>query len=74
MRYAAVLSLVILTACGPDKFAHVGAGFIIGGAVTEATDDPGLGCGAAIIAGLFREAFGVFDPLDIVATLAGGCL
>lgn len=72
MTRLAILALLLLPAC--DKAAHLGAGFIIGGAVTEATDSRALGCAASIIAGVAREAFGVFDPLDIIATVAGGCL
>lgn len=72
MTRLALLALLLLPAC--DKAAHYGAGFIISGGVTEATDSRALGCVASIIVGAAREAFGVFDPLDIIATVTGGCL
>jgi len=72
MKYAVILILLLLPSC--DKAAHLGAGFIISGAATEITDDRAMGCAASIIAGIAKEAFGVFDPLDIVATVVGGCL
>lgn len=72
MSRLVILALLLLPAC--DKAAHLGAGFIISGGVTDATDSRALGCVASIIAGVAKEAFGVFDPMDIIATVAGGCL
>lgn len=73
MTRLAILALLLLPAC--DKAAHYGAGFIIGGAVTEATDSRALGCAAAIIVGAAKEAVDVVpDPVDFAATVAGGCL
>lgn len=73
MTRLAILALLLLPTC--DKVAHLGAGFIIGGAVTEATESRPLGCLASIIVGAAKEAIGgVPDPLDFVATAAGGCL
>lgn len=72
MKYAVLVLLLLLPAC--DKAAHLGAGFIISGGTTEVTGDRSMGCAASIVAGVAKEAFGVFDPLDIIATVVGGCL
>jgi hypothetical protein len=73
MKYLILASLIFLVGC--DKALHYGVGLGISTAVTSATKSPELGCAAAVVAGLAKEAVDfVPDPFDFVATAAGGCI
>lgn len=72
MRSAALLSLLLLAGC--DKAIHFGAGFAISGVVTDITGSRPMGCVAAVVAGIAKEAIDFIpDPFDLAATIAGGC-
>lgn len=73
MRSAALAALLLLPAC--DKVFHFGAGFAVSGFVTEVTQSRPMGCAAAVVVGLAKEAVDFIpDPFDLAATIAGGCI
>lgn len=72
MKYVVLIALLLLPAC--DKGAHLAAGFTIGAFVAEVTKSEPLGCIAAIVIGAVKEAVDIIpDPIDFLATVAGGC-
>jgi hypothetical protein len=73
MKYVVLISALALTGC--DKALHFAVGAGISAAVTDMTQSPALGCVAATVAGIAKEAIDFIpDPLDLAATVAGGCV
>ena len=62
----------MLGGCAQDKILHFGAGAVTAAIVTEITDDPMLGCLAALGVGIGKEIYDsrthAADPMDIFAT------
>lgn len=72
MKYVVLAVVLLLPAC--DKAMHFGAGYGISVVVADVTGSKPLGCVAAIVAGAAKEAIDIIpDPIDFVATAAGGC-
>lgn len=80
IRAGLVASAMVVSGCADqDKLTHMGVGIAASVIVTEITDEPMLGCAAAIILGIAKERYdgmghGTVDRNDVFATMAGsGC-
>ena len=67
MRYLALVAVLLVVGCTPDKYLHMAAGIEAGAVGDELLD--GRGCELAIAVGLVKELIDpVFSTLDLLAT------